>query len=105
MRGFYEESPAVKKRRLDREKAMEKAMTNPYNVVIGQVYRTWDPRQRGMADSQVTRYKVVAIGATFATLDCVLPPVSPGAPTRSRRSSIRLDRFGPKNYKLLKDVP
>jgi hypothetical protein len=101
VRGFYEESPSVRRRRLVREKAEK----NDYGVKVGQVYRAWDPRLRKLDDDKVTQYKVIQVGGAFATCDCTLPPVSPGAPARSRRSSIRLDRFGPKNYKLLKDVP
>ena len=97
MNGFYEESPHVKKQRL----LNEKAAANPYKVGVGQVYRTWDPRERERADDKVTRYKVVKVGGAFATVEGTLAPVSPGAPARVRRSSIRLDRFSPKNYKLL----
>lgn len=100
MRGFYEESEGAKKRRL----AREKATTNPYGVKVGQVYRSWDPRIRDQADDRVTQYKVLRVDGAFALSDCTLPPVTPGAPARSRRSSIRLDRFSSKNYKLLKDV-
>ena len=100
MRGFYEESPSVKKRRLVREKAA----TNPYGVRVGQVYRSWDPRIRDQADDKVTQYKVLKVGGAFALSDCTLPPRSPGAPARLRWSSIRLDRFSPKNYKLLKEA-
>ena len=99
MRGFYEESEDVKKRRLAREKA-----ANPFAVKVGQVYRAWDPRWRAWPDDKVTQYKVLSVGGAFATLDSTLPPLSPGAPARSRRSSIRLDRFSPKNYKLLKEA-
>ncbi len=101
MNGFYEESPQVRKRRLVREKAAK----NPHGVKVGQVYRGWDPRERTKADDQVTQHKVLAVQGPVASVESTLAPVSPGAPARSRRSSIRLDRFSPKNYKLLKDAP
>ena len=99
MNGLYEESPQVRKRRLIREKAAK----NPHGVKVGQVYRGWDPRERTKADDQVTRYKVLAVQGHVAVVEGTLAPVSPGAPARTRRSSIRLDRFTERNYKLLSE--
>lgn len=95
MRGFYEESPRIKKQRL----AADATAKNPYSVKVGQVYRSWDPRTREQADDKVTRYTVATVSGSFAVCDTVLRY------GQKRRASIRLDRFGPKNYKLLKDVP
>jgi hypothetical protein len=101
--GHFEASPAFKRK----QQQLAKARGNPAGVKVGQVWRSWDPRERSFDNALVSSYTVVGIGrsAAFAVCD-VTRPVDPSgvAPPRTRRTSIRLDRFT-KSYKLLKDAP
>ena len=98
MIGYYEKSPAKKKR----DKAIQRAQTNPHNVKVGQVWRSWDRRLRNVSDVDVATYVVVGFGRGNAHAVCEVTQPDGSM----RRQTIRLDRFRENStgYKLLRDV-
>jgi hypothetical protein len=78
---------------IKKQNAAEYAKTNPFKVKVGQVWRGWDPRERHVSDSEA-RFTIEVLAGAYAYVKTAL-----GAQRR-----IRLDRFRPANYRLLKDV-
>ncbi len=96
MRGYYEVSPAAKKRAA----VKAKAATNPHGVAVGNVYRRWDPRERLVPDDKTSRYKVIDFTRDSSGAVCEKSGGYSynGKPLPTTRVTIRLDRFSSRNY-------
>jgi hypothetical protein len=79
---------------------------NPYNVKVGQVWRSWDSRLQEVSDysEEAGRFRVIEIDLKMGTATVERLRPKHGV---SLRRKIRLNRFRPNStgYKLLEDVP